>query len=133
MKRQTAKIQALKGKIATLINLVKLGIKKYIFQLLELEDCLEAEQKNQMMTLEKAQEIYGDPEAIKRGYINQDVINFAYKLAKEIKSLGLVLSGIGNAHPYWMSKSKVYAQMDKEVENTRQFSAICTISEFLVN
>jgi hypothetical protein len=50
MKRQTAKIQSLKGKIATLINLVKLGIKKYICQLVELEGCLESAQHSQLFT-----------------------------------------------------------------------------------
>lgn len=50
MKRQTAKIQSLKGKIVTLINLVKLGIKKYILQLVELEGCLESAQHSQLFT-----------------------------------------------------------------------------------
>jgi hypothetical protein len=37
MKRQSAKVQQLKGKIQSLVNLVKLGIKKYIVALLDLE------------------------------------------------------------------------------------------------
>jgi hypothetical protein len=83
------------------------------------------------ISLLKAQDIYGDPEAIKRGYIDQQVVDFAYELAKEIKSLGLVTNGVGNAHPYWMTNSKTYAQIDSTIDNTRQFTAICEIAEYL--
>ncbi len=85
------------------------------------------------ISLEKAQEIYGDSEAIKRGYINQQVLDFAYELADEIKANALIVKGIGNAHPYWMANSKVYIQMDSMIDNTRQFVAICEIAEYLVN
>jgi hypothetical protein len=53
MKRQSAKVQQLKGRIQSLINLVKLGIKKYIVQLLDLEAELAIALKRQMIHTEE--------------------------------------------------------------------------------
>lgn len=65
MKRQSALVQQLKGKIQSLVNLVKLGVKKYIIQLLDLEARLADALNKQMIdsripqTLEDARKLSG--------------------------------------------------------------------------
>ena len=41
-----------------------------------------------MISLEKAQEIYGDPEAIERGYITKNSVKVAFEMASELEANG---------------------------------------------
>lgn len=46
------------------------------------------EAEDNMISLEEAQKIYGDPQAIKRGYVTESLIQVAYEMATELKANG---------------------------------------------
>ena len=70
------------------------------------------------ISLEYAQTLSGDPEAIKRGYITTETLMDAQRLAKEavlMPTFGKLgyLAAIGNPHQWWAQNSKAYTELEK--------------------
>jgi hypothetical protein len=93
-------------------------------------------EKMKVITLEYAQTLSGDTEAIKRGYVTDQVISDAQELAAEAISLPTFgklgyLSKIGNPHQWWVDNSKVYAELVQEprYERGKRFSIMLRIAE----
>lgn len=83
--------------------------------------------------LETAQRLIGDKEAIKRGYLNQQVLDFAYLIVREKQSKGIRDSknGCGNSHQYWLDNFESYRQMCQAFpeggKNTRRYAKCCEL------
>lgn len=90
-------------------------------------------------TLEQAQEMTGDPEAIARGYVNESIVSKAVALAKAaiaLEQFGRIgyLASIGNPHDWWFENCPAYAQLDQDNTITgRQFSLVLKIADHLVH
>lgn len=100
-----------------------------------------------MITLEQAQVIYGDPEAIQRGYITAEIVAEAENLARlclSLPSFGVYgyLAPIGNPHQWWVENMPYYHELSekyqsryfggKEPHSARKMSAILQIANTLI-
>jgi hypothetical protein len=86
-----------------------------------------------VITIEQAQYLIGDDQAIKRGYLDQEVIDFAYQIVAEKESKGILgsQSGCGNPHKYWLENFESYRKMSEHFpeggKNTRRFANCCEL------
>lgn len=89
------------------------------------------------ITLEQAQELTGDDQAILRGYLTQEVIDYAYKIIEEKAQKNIYDSknGCGNPHQYWMDNFESYREMSEAFpeggRNTRKYSRCCELVDKL--
>jgi hypothetical protein len=88
-------------------------------------------------TLEQAQAMTGDPQAIARGYVSANIIYKAIALANAaiaMPTFGTMgyLSEIGNPHDWWLESCPAYANLDEDESiSGRQFSSILKIANRL--
>ncbi len=93
------------------------------------------------ITLQQAQDIVNDPEAVKRGYITPQTLLDAEELAKEIISLptfcklGFLHQQIGRPDDWWRANSSVYCRLSSEplYQRARNFSHLLLIADHLTS
>jgi hypothetical protein len=91
------------------------------------------------ITLQQAQGIVNDPEAVKRGYITPQTLVDAEELAKEAISLptfckpGFLYQEIGSPDNWWRDNSSVYCRLSDEprYQRDRNFSHLLLIADYL--
>ncbi|PNW30380.1 UNVERIFIED_CONTAM: hypothetical protein BEN50_20550 [Euhalothece sp. KZN 001] len=85
------------------------------------------------INLEQAQEIIGDSQAILRGYLTEQVLDFAYEIVaeKESKIPFDSNNGCGNPHQYWFENFESYRKMCEAFpeggKNTRKYAKCCEL------
>lgn len=94
-----------------------------------------------IITLEEAEKISGDPEAIKRNYLTQEVLDDAHLLAcavkKEVPQYGTMgyMGYIGTPFPFWTENCPTFAKLmqDKPFygKNCRKFYNLCKLARFI--
>ena len=90
------------------------------------------------ISLEYAQTLSGDPEAIKRRFVTQQSLVDAQELAAEavlmpdFGKLGY-LSTIGQPHQWWVKNSKVYARLEQEpaYDNCKSFAIMLELADHI--
>lgn len=87
------------------------------------------------LTIEQAQEVLVDKEAIKRCYLTEEVIDIAYKLAevalkvKEENPHFIFAGGsIGSPWDYWVERCP-----DIDSLSSRQFGTACNLAAYICN
>jgi hypothetical protein len=91
------------------------------------------------ITLEQASKLIHDTEAIQRGYIDQQLIEDAQKLAAAAAALDTFgKSGyhgeIGDPHQWWEENSEVYKVFaeSKTYQKARRFSYLLQFAEYMI-
>lgn len=87
--------------------------------------------------LEQAQEYLDDPEAIKRGYLSEAILQDAERLALAVKSMpsfGKVgyLGEIGSPDSWWCDNCSCYKEISQKYSD-RQFSFLQRLSEEMIS
>lgn len=92
------------------------------------------------ITLEFAQTLSGDNEAIKRGYVSEEIIADAKELAKAVikmETFGQMgyLSRIGEPHHWWQLNCRKYRLLEqKELYSiNRKFSTMLKVADYLTH
>ena len=90
------------------------------------------------ISLEYAQTLSGDPEAIKRKFVTQQSLVDAQELAAEAVSMPDFgkfghLSTIGQPHQWWVKNSKVYAKLEQEpaYDNCKRFAIMLELADHI--
>ena len=90
------------------------------------------------ISLEYAQTLSGDPEAIKRKFVTQQSLVDAQELAAEavlMPDFGKLghLSTIGQPHQWWVKNSKVYAKLEQEpaYNNCKRFAIMLELADHI--
>ena len=90
------------------------------------------------ITLEYAQILSGDPEAIKRKFVTQQSLADAQELAAESVSMPTFgklgyLSTIGQPHQWWVKNSKVYARLEQEptYDQCKRFAIMLELADHI--
>ena len=90
------------------------------------------------ITLEYAQILSGDPEAIKRKFVTQQSLKDAQELAAEavlMPDFGKLghLSTIGQPHQWWVKNSKVYARLEQEptYDHGKRFAIMLELADHI--
>ena len=76
----------------------------------------------------EAQEIIGDPEAIAKGYLTEEMIDLAMQLSSEVMGRNLPRHGsVGTPYKYWIDKSEIYKEADKKYKSKQMlyFEKLC--------
>lgn len=90
------------------------------------------EKKMERITLEQAQEIRQDPEAIKRGYVSEAVVDAAYKAVEILKSNGFTKAQIVNGMIYYPNVFGILSALESQFK-TRQWVSVDMIAAYLLN
>ena len=90
------------------------------------------------ISLEYAQTLSGDPEAIKRKFVTQQSLVDAQELAAEavlMPDFGKLehLSTIGQPHQWWVKNSKVYKKLQQEpvYDNCKRFAIMLELADHI--
>jgi hypothetical protein len=90
------------------------------------------------ISIDYAQVIVGDPEAISRGYLSSKTIEDAQKLAAEAMAraeFGMIghLSPIGSPHQYWIQASPIYKELAESsaYKKDRIFSNLLKLANYI--
>lgn len=91
------------------------------------------------ITLEDAQTVVNDPQAIARGYITEQSIIDATKLAEAVVQMSIFnqpgySSPIGSPHQWWYDNCPVYAEISDSplYSRAKKLSCLLTIANYLV-
>lgn len=90
------------------------------------------------ISLEYAQTLSGDPEAIKRKFVTEETLTDAQELAAEAKAMPTFgklgyLGIIGGCHSWWVKNSKVYAKLEQSPRYARakNFAIMLELAEHI--
>ena len=89
------------------------------------------------MTLEQAQKLLGDPEAIKRNYLTHEVIDLAQEIATETKTKSWYgkqgyLGAVGDPYDFWIREVESFAKIER-LHNIRQQSNCETLAQYFLD
>lgn len=139
MKRQSAKVQQLKGKIASLINLVKLGVKKYIVKLLDLEAqlsvALQSQIKNIMIPLNETLDKIEAITLIKLGYKGEVVPLYEFR-RKVVLHLNQLAQDVGATEGDYQDLFKWFEYRKTAIfwgKFKRQFQSIKDAADWIID
>ena len=90
------------------------------------------------ISLEYAQTLSGDPEAIKRKFVTAESLADAQELAAEAVSMPTFgklgyLSLIGQPHQWWVKNSKVYARLEQgpTYDHCKRFAVMLELADHI--
>lgn len=90
------------------------------------------------ISLEYAQTLSGDPEAIKRKFVTAESLADAQELAAEAVSMPTFgklgyLSTIGQPHQWWVKNSKVYARLEQgpTYDHCKRFAIMLELADHI--